>query len=169
MPKSRFAAAGRDFLIYKKTMPLNFDKYNQEVTAWMQQTQNSFVSQASSLGIEHRGNSPSSSSSISKIKTRSRLKDGAIYNIGFNFPRTLIWPHKGAGKGRGGTKGSSWLDKYGNRKKTNPESLGKMGSGGRVAKPFFNQVLDGPNGIDQLATIAAEELGDTITGNLFIK
>ena len=75
----------------------------------------------------------------------------------------------GAGKGRGGSKGSRWVDKYGNSKKTNPESLGKMGTGGRVAKPFINQVLESDKGIDQLATIAAVQIGDAVTGNLFIK
>ena len=86
-----------------------------------------------------------------------------------SFPRTLIYTHKGAGKGRGGTKGSRWTDKYGNKKTTNPKSFGKMATGGRVAKPFINDALEAPDGVDKLATIAAENLGDVLAGSLFIK
>lgn len=150
-------------------MPLDFDKYNQEVTGWMQATQSGLVGAAGSLGISHRGDSPSSGSSVSKIKGRTTQKNGTINKVGFTFPRSLIWPHKGAGKGRGGNKGSRWVDKYGASHTTDPKSLGKMGTGGRRAKPFFNNVLDGARGVDELATIVAENLGDTLTGNLLIK
>jgi hypothetical protein len=150
-------------------MALNLDSYNEEVKQWDTESNQDIRSRASSLGVMHRANSPSPSSSIAKLKSRQYMQDGAIVRISKIFPRELIWAHKGAGKGRGGFKGSRWVDKYGNAQKTNPESLGKMGTEGRVAKPFFNESLDGPNGVDKLATIAAEKLGDSLVGSMFIK
>ena len=44
-----------------------------------------------------------------------------------------------------------------------------MGTEGRKEKPFFNTVIDGPNGVEKLATIVAEKTGDTIINNMLIK
>ena len=44
-----------------------------------------------------------------------------------------------------------------------------MATGGRVAKPFINDALEAPDGVEKLATIAAENLGDVLAGSLFIK
>ncbi len=97
------------------------------------------------------------------------MKDGGIDQTSIRFPRSLIWTHKGAGKGRAGTSGSKWTDKYGVVKSTRESSKGKMATAGRVAKPFFNDVLDGNAGVEELATIVAEETGDAIINQLFIK
>lgn len=121
------------------------------------------------LDINHRAGSPSIGASLPKLKDRYKSQDGAIVRTSVQFPRQLIWTAKGAGKGRGGLKGSRWTDKYGNTKTTDPKSLGKMGTGGRVAKDFFNAVIEGPDGISELATIVAEETGDAIVNNLLIK
>jgi hypothetical protein len=43
-----------------------------------------------------------------------------------------------------------------------------MGTGGRKAKPWFTQVIESSAGVDELATIAAEEIGSAITNKLFI-
>lgn len=150
-------------------MAINLDAYNEEVKQWDIESNQDIRSRASSLGVTHRANSPSPSSSIAKLRSRQYMQDGAIARISKVFPRELIWTNKGAGKGRGGFKGSRWVDQYGNNKTTNKESLGKMGTEGRVAKPFFNQSLDGPNGVGKLATIAAEKIGDVLVGSMFIK
>jgi len=159
--------AGRDFFI--DVMDINLNRYNERVRQWGKGTLQRIKAQASAEGIEHRQNSPSPSSSIAKIKDRYRQRSGAIDQVSIRFPRTLIYPHKGAGKGRGGFKGSSWVDKYGTTHRTNPQSLGKMGTGGRKAKPFFNDVLGGSQGVEELATIVATETGDAIMNQLFIK
>lgn len=135
----------------------------------MQRTEGSLKGRSAALGITHRSNSPSSGSSVAKIKGKEKMSGGIIDRISFKFPRTLIWTHKGAGKGRGGNKGSVWYDALGIRHTTNPESLGKMGSGGRVAKPWLNDTLEAPEGVDELATIVAEESGDAIVNRLLIK
>lgn len=150
-------------------MALDLDKYNDAVISWTRDIKGLFISRGESMGIVHRPDSPSPGASLNKFRERFRSNGGAISRVSISFPRVLIYTHKGAGKGRGGTKGSRWVDKYGNSKKTDPRSFGKMGTGGRTAKPFINDVLASPQGVDELATIAARELGDVLVGNLFIK
>lgn len=150
-------------------MALDFEKNNEDVRTWGHDAVNLMQATASTMNIQHRSNSSSGSASMSKLIDRYRQKQGSIDLISFRFPRSLIWTQKGAGKGRGGLKGSKWTDKYGNRKSTNSESLGKAGTGGRTEKPFINKVLDGPKGIDELATIVAVNTGDAIMANLFVK
>jgi hypothetical protein len=58
------------------------------------------------MGIEHRSNSPSKGDSLAKLKAKEHYDSGAVDRIGFKMNRSLIWTHKGAGKGRGGSKGS---------------------------------------------------------------
>ena len=150
-------------------MAINFDKQNERVLDWAQRTEGGLKGRSSALGISHRGNSPSQGSSVAKIKYRVKRRGEIIEVVSFKFPRTLIWTHKGAGKGRGGTTGSVWYDNLGIRRETDPDSLGKMGSGGRVAKPWFNETMEAAQGVDELATIVAEESGDAIINNLLIK
>ena len=150
-------------------MAINFDKQNERVLGWMQRTEASLKGNSSALGITHRANSPSNGSSVAKIKAKEKAVGGIIERISFKFPRTLIWTHKGAGKGRGGLKGSVWYDRLGIRHSTNPESLGKMNTGGRQAKPWFDNTIEASTGVDELATIVAEESGDAIVNNLLIK
>lgn len=147
---------------------LDLAQFNQDVKYWGAQTTVRLQAQARSLGIIHRANSPSGSDSTSRIKDNYGLNAGIISRIGFKFPRTLIWTHKGAGKGRGGSTGSRWINAAGDSKSTNPKSLGKMGTDGRKQKPWFNSVMDSPAGVDQLATIAAEAVGDAIVNNILI-
>jgi hypothetical protein len=150
-------------------MGLDLDQYNEEVKQWFTEANGLFKNRAGAYGITHRADSPNPSPSIDKFKNRFLIQDGAIVRGSISFPRTLIYVHKGAGKGRGGLKGSRWVDKYGNPQKTNSKSLGKMDSGGRKAKHFINDVLNSDQGIDKLASIAAEHLGDVLAGSLFIK
>jgi hypothetical protein len=150
-------------------MPINLDRYNERVRNWGHNIVSQMSARAAAHSISHRSNSPSPGSSIYKVKDRYRSRAGAIDQVGIKFPRTLIYTHKGAGKGRGGTKGSRWVDKYGVTRSTNPASKGKMGSGGRTEKPFFNEALEGSAGVEELATIVATETGDAIMNKMFIK
>lgn len=150
-------------------MAINFDKQNERVINWAQRTEGALKGTSNALGITHRANSPSPSASVDRIKNRVKYKGTIIEMVSFRFPRTLIWTHKGAGKGRGGMKGSVWYDKLGIKHSTNPDSLGKMNTGGRRAKPWFNDTIESSNGVEELATIVAEESGDAIVNNLLIK
>jgi hypothetical protein len=149
-------------------MSLDLNRYNERVKDWMQLAIQDMKSNGAGMNIVHRSNSPSKGSSLDKLKAKEHFDNGAIDRIGFKMNRSLIWTHKGAGKGYGGSKGSSWRDGQGNRKSTAAASLGKAGSGARTAKPWFSQFIESPNGVDDLATIAAEELGSAITNKLFI-
>lgn len=150
-------------------MALKLDAYNTRVEEWDRNTDVAIKTNATRHNVVHRPDSPSKGSSVAKFRGKTFKEDGAINKITKTFPRNLIWTHKGAGKGRGGRVGSRWVDLYGAKKSTNPKSFGKMGGSGRVAKEFINEILDGPNGVEELATIAAEEIGSAITGSLFIK
>jgi hypothetical protein len=150
-------------------MALDLDKYNDRVKEWGRDTINRMAAQASAMAVVHRSDSPSKGSSIRKLKDKYRMKDGGVDQVSIKFPRSLIWTHKGAGKGRAGATGSKWTDKYGQTKTTKEASKGKMATLGRKAKPFFDRTLDGPNGVEQLADIVAEETGDVLINNMFIK
>lgn len=78
----------------------------------------------------------------------------ANISISFQFLRYLIMIEKGAGRGYAGKKGSNWYDRKGEYKKTNPDSIGKMGTGARKAAAWFNPVLKLE--IVKLADAAAE-------------
>lgn len=150
-------------------MGLDLERYNGRVKQWQRETVASAKAAAIAMNVQHRSYSTSAGPSVNKISGRIRMKDGVADKVSIRYPRQLIWTQKGAGKGRGGSSGSRWIDKYGNTKKTNPASLGKMGTGGRTAKPFLSDTLDGPAGVDHLATIAAEEMGTTFINSLFKK
>ena len=151
-------------------MKLDLDRYNTRIKSAGKEVLTDIQSEAGSMAIVHRDDSPSKGASVPKMKDRYRSKDGAVNKISFAFRRTLIYTHKGAGKGRGGVKGSKWLDKFGVTKSTKDSSKGLAGTGGRKEKPFINKVLEQEgNGVDKLAAIAAEELGDAIVNNMLVK
>lgn len=151
-------------------MKLDLDRYNERIKEAGKEVLSAIKSEAGTMGIEHRENSPSSGASVEKMKDKYKSQDGAVNKISITLRRNLIYTHKGAGKGRGGVKGSKWVDKYGSTKSTKESSKGKAGTGGRKEKPFINKILEEEgNGVDKIATIAAEELGDAIVNKMLIK
>ena len=150
-------------------MTINFDRQNDRVVDWATRTEADLKGAGNRMGIQHRAGSPSSGPSLATIKHSELYAGGIIERVSFRFSRSLIWPHKGAGKGQGGTQGSIWYDALGIRHTTNPDSLGKMNTGNRHAKEWFNETIEAPTGVDELATIVAEESGDAIVNNLLIK
>lgn len=158
---------------------LNLEKFNQAVQQWGSETAHNLQTAGSAMGIQHRGSdiqdgnsikraSTSPRASLDAIAARFRQSDGMVNVVSFRFPRSLIWAHKGAGKGMGGTKGSTWVDQYGTTRKTSTKSLGRAGSGSRTPKPFFDTTLNSPTGIDALGDIVTETLGDALVNNLLI-
>jgi hypothetical protein len=148
---------------------MDLDNYNAEVKLWADNLIAAMRTTAAGMGMQHRPGSPSPGPSLQKFTAREYYDHGAVNRIGIRLPRTLIYPHKGAGKGYGGNKGSTWADKYGEKKTTDPDSLGKMGTGNRKAKPFFNDTLNGPDGTEALGDIAARNLAIAITDHILIK
>jgi hypothetical protein len=66
---------------------------------------------------------------------------GEASRIDFNMPYYMVFVHKGAGRGYGGSKSGVFSSSTGKRK-TNPLSMGRMGTGKRRAKPFFNPIVE---------------------------
>jgi hypothetical protein len=150
-------------------MALDLDQINNDIERWGNTAAHTLQQTGSAMGIHHRDGSPSPKPSLSQIIARYKYANGLVHVVSFRVPRTLIYTHKGAGKGMGGTKGSSWADKYGQQHKTNQSSFGKMGNGSRREKPFYNQTMESPDGIDQLSDIVVTSIGDAIVNNLLIK
>lgn len=85
---------------------------------------------------------------------------GEASKIQFSFPYYMVFVHKGAGRGYGGKKTGLFSTPQGSKfskRKTNPRSMGKMGTGKRKAKPWFNPVLE--ERFPQLAAIVSEYHG----------
>lgn len=83
--------------------------------------------------------------------------------IGFRFARHGVHLHYGAGRGYGGVQGSRWIDRLGYLRSTNPESLGKAGSGMRPPKDWFNSVLDAY--LPRLVDICSQYCGEMIVNS----
>jgi hypothetical protein len=75
-----------------------------------------------------------------KVKVKQLL--GVPDSIGYTFPRTGIYPIKGAGRGYGGASGSKWRTSKGETRRTNAGSLGKAGSGPYKVRDWFNKAFD---------------------------
>lgn len=150
-------------------MPFSSEQYNSRIEAWVKMIRQEIVRGAQTRhDVKHRSDSPSPSASLPKIRHKLFKQYGAVSRITITYPRELVWTMVGAGKGRGGLKGSRWVDKYGAKHKTDPKSLGKAGTGGRTAKPFLQESLDSEIGIDELANIVAEEAGNIMTGEIVL-
>ena len=104
----------------------------QDIQEWAKETQGLL-----------RSTVPTNSGKLAKsIVSRVRLSKGQPDRITFSFERYGAWLEKGAGRGHGGQIGSSWRDKNGIRKTTNPKSLGKMGNQSRPERKWFDPVID---------------------------
>lgn len=79
---------------------------------------------------------------LSSLKNYTRVEQGVANRVSLSFSRHGVFMEKGAGRGYGGSKGSVWYDAKGQRRTTNPQSFGKMGSGARIRKPWFNPMVE---------------------------
>ena len=100
------------------------------------------------------------------IQKRTGRNSGVVRRIGMNFMRHGYYLEAGAGKGKGGAKGSSWTDATGTRRTTNVNSLNKANTGNRKAKKFIGPTLDKYQVIvaDRAAKIAADGTLDLVLG-----
>lgn len=101
------------------------------------------------------------SASLQSSTLASSIKPKVVSNslgeptrVGFSFLRHGIYLEKGAGRGYGGYIGSSW----GNGKRTKSSSKGKMGTGARLPKKWYNPTIQ--KDIDSLGDIVARYFGD---------
>jgi hypothetical protein len=127
----------------------NINEQNLAVAGWFTETLRAVKARYMQL-IRSPGRS---GDGLDSLQTRTRQSYGEIDSGAFKFERYLIFAHKGAGKGMGGSKGSHWVDAHGVTKTTNPLSLGKMNTGSRHAEEWLNPVLD--DQVPKLADIVA--------------
>lgn len=76
------------------------------------------------------------------IVAQLRKRNGEVYRIGLKLAKEGVYVHVGASRSYGGNVGSKWRDRHGKIKRTNPASLGKMGTGNRLAYEFLNEAID---------------------------
>lgn len=139
-----------------------FDKANKIIEEYGEKKVQEAKADGKSMGITHRTNSPSPDDSLAGMKVSfSRRANDLITAIRYSLRRTLFYAYHGAGNGQGGRKGSTWFTAAGERRKTNPDSLGKAGTGSREAKPFLDTIdRDVPQLIDDVAAATMDEIVD---------
>jgi hypothetical protein len=136
------------------------EAFNAAVRQWGRASNDEIRAALAGVGAKRTGQL------IREMKVRTGMQFGRVNRVTFGFPRYLVFVEKGAGKGYGGAKGSQWQT-AGQRRKTNPNSKGKMGTGARPARPTYNPTMD--RRVPILAAIAAEFYADQAVRNLRIK
>ena len=128
-------------------MAINKSIANTRITKWANTTKQQLQQEIVVKGIRHRPESKSPTASINALQQKTRKDSfGLINRVGYVIPRHMIYVHKGVGRGT---------------------SIEQVGQTARVAKPWFNPVID--RRINELADIVAEELGSAFINNLLIK
>jgi len=111
------------------------ETYNQEVGDWgrdtLRQTRNAVLRLCVSHGAGYV-----------QQHVATKLYAGEASKIVFDFPLHMVFVHKGAGRGYGGSKSGKFTNAGGSKTDTAKGSFGKMGTGKRVPKPWFNPVLE---------------------------
>jgi hypothetical protein len=104
---------------------------------------------------------------LDHLKMNTKVHYGEVDQGSIAFDRYLVWVHKGAGRGFGGNKGSTWFGPNGEKKSTNPHSFGKMNTGTRQAEEWLNPVLEAE--VPKLADIVAGFKADAAVKQIQIK
>jgi hypothetical protein len=139
----------------------------------LERVQNAAESWAQNTEHELQMKVPTNSGGLfNSIKRKVRMRDGFPSSITFGMKRYGVYLEKGAGAGHGGDGKSTWtyegkgkrFSKYnkgkGNRRTAAPSSVGKLNTGNRQAKPWFNPTIE--DNINQLADSVAEAMGDVV-------
>lgn len=139
---------------------MGFETVNAIIKDWGEQAQQRAKSDGRAKNIKHRDHSPSPDDSLEGMKVSFKKRAGdLITSIAFNMRRTLFYVRSGAGRGYGGAKGSTWTNAAGDRKHTNPASLGKAGTSPRVEKDFLKEVDESSAAlIDEVALATMDEI-----------
>lgn len=132
-------------------------EYNSQVSGWTRDTQRKLKNRILRLvlNIGH---------AYSDTKGSTRKYMGEANKISFAFPYYMVFVHKGAGRGYGGSKTGLFSRANGSKGTTSRSSFGKMGTGKRVAKPWFNPVIE--ENLPDLDNIIVNYRGEKITLNI---
>jgi hypothetical protein len=138
----------------------NAEAFNGEVRQWGTGWRAALRSSMAGLNIRHTG------AMQRTLAIRYRMQFNQVNSVGASFPRYAVFVEKGASKGFGGQKGSRWRT-GGQSRKTNPKSMGKMGTGKRPAKKWFNPVT--AKHVEKLADIALKHYGNAAINSIGIR
>jgi len=132
-------------------------KYNKDVGQWTSQTRrvmkNEVLRMVLNIGPGYQ-----------KLKSSVQNYRGEASKLGFTFPYYMVFVHKGAGRGYGGNKTGLFTKKNGSKGATSKSSMGRMGTGRRIAKPWFNPVIE--ERFPALANLVAEYKGNSVVLNI---
>lgn len=98
------------------------------------------------------------------LKGTTKKYMGEANKISFAFPYYMVFVHKGAGRGYGGSKTGLYTKANGSKGTTSRASFDKMGTGKRVAKPWFNPVIE--QTFPELEKLVTDYRGEKIILNL---
>lgn len=143
------------------TDAFDIQRYNAAIRTWGREERGKLGGSLNALGVRATG------ALVRELGVRYGQRYGQVNYIGFKFARYGVFVEKGAGRGHGGKKGSRWRTERGELRRTNPASFGRMGAGGRPAKPWFNPVME--PGVERLADLVAEHVADMAVKNILIK
>ena len=133
-------------------------QFNTEVTAWSKDTNRKVKLEVQRLTLKYSGQG------YAQQKSAVKKYGGEASKITFAFPYYMVFVHKGAGKGYGGSISRKFTNKAGGKSNTKASSMGKMGTGKRVAKPFFNPVVE--NAFPILADVIGEYHGNKVIAKI---
>jgi hypothetical protein len=135
----------------------NTSLFNQQVSSWANETKRKMKLRTLQLvlnvGPGH-----------DQQKVTVRRYQGEASKIQFAFPYYMVFVHKGAGRGYGGNKTGLFTTKSGRKGITNKASMGRMGTGKRKPKPWFNPILE--ERFPHLAEIIAAYHTGKVTANI---
>lgn len=141
------------------------NKFKRDLDEWCDHLLSDLRSSLSSMGLVSSKNHDRLIDSLETYIKYDDVFKAEPVKIGIRFARHGVFLHYGAGRGYGGRVGSTWLDRLGYIKGTNPESLGKAGTGKRPQRNWFNSVLD--YHVNELADIAANYCSDMIVDSSY--
>jgi len=134
------------------------DIYNREVSNWARDTRLKLKKEFIQLTAVYSGQGKEG------VNVKTAKYAGEASKISFAFPYYLVFVHKGAGRGYGGSISKQFTNSSGGKSKTSATSSGKMGTGKRVAKPWFNPIVE--NQFPDLANIIVDYHGDKVIARI---
>lgn len=137
---------------------MSLQQYNQDVSRWGNDTKRKLKLQVLQMVASKDG------PGANNQQVRVQKYMGLASKINFSFPYYMAFVHKGAGRGYGGHKTGLFTKKDGSKGVTNQNAMGKMGTGQRTAKPWFNPVLESQ--FPALADLVANYHGEKVILNI---
>lgn len=161
---SRRSGASATEPIYLEVPMFEFEKveeFNGKVQQWASNLKQLLKASASGMVKNDENLSASLRVSVKKEK-------GEAVAVRMKMAREGVYVHVGAGRGYGGITGSEWKTRKGAKRTTNPNSMGKMGTGSRSEKQWLNPVIEAE--LPRLGEIVAEYFANsTVRVNHAIK